>query len=121
MLEVCMLRISLIFVCILGSLPVFAAKPMDNAITAMCDNLKKCTIEHLEMKQKVDDEAKLLIVKAFDRKCDAMKSHYNHYIEDKPEVHDDAVACVHSLSIASCDDLLNNREDVHCLIFTKDK
>ena len=46
-----MLRNSLISVFILSSLQVFAAKPMDDAITAMCDNLKKCTIEHLEMKQ----------------------------------------------------------------------
>lgn len=76
-----MFRISLIFVLILSSLQVFAAKPMDNAITAMCDNLKKCTIEHLAMKQKVDDKAKALIVQAFDKKCDAMKSHYHDYIE----------------------------------------
>lgn len=121
MLEVYMFRISLIFVLILSSLQVFAAKPMDNAITAMCDNLKKCTIEHLAMKQKVDDKAKALIVQAFDKKCDAMKSHYHDYIEKKPEIHDDAVACIHELSTISCSDLLNKRENVHCLVFTKDK
>lgn len=39
-----MFRISLIFVLILSSLQVFAAKPMDNAITAMCDNLKNAPL-----------------------------------------------------------------------------
>ena len=50
-----------------------------------------------------------------------MKKHYHHYIEKKPEIHDDAVACIHELSTTSCSDLLNNRENVHCLVFTKDK
>ncbi|MCP4955275.1 hypothetical protein [Photobacterium aquimaris] len=116
-----MLKISLISVLILGSLQVFAEKPMDNAITAMCDNLKRCTIEHLEMKQKVDDKGKALIVGAFDKKCDSMKSHYHHYIEHNPEIHDDAVACIHRLSTSSCEDLLNDKEDANCLTFTKDK
>ncbi len=116
-----MLQISLISVLILGSLQVFAAKPMDNAISAMCDNLKKCTIEHLEMKQKVDDKGKALIVEAFDKKCDSMKSHYHHYIEHNPDIHDDAVTCIQRLSKASCDDLLNDKEDANCLILTKDK
>ncbi|MEC6831445.1 hypothetical protein VXS06_06635 [Photobacterium toruni] len=116
-----MLKIAFITVFIVGSLQVFAAKPMDDAITAMCDNLKKCTLKHLAMKQDVDDEAKSLIIGAFDKKCNTMKSHYHHYIEDKPALHDDAVACIHRLSTTSCDDLLNNKADTNCLVFTKDK
>ncbi|SMY31662.1 hypothetical protein PMAL9190_00132 [Photobacterium malacitanum] len=116
-----MLKISLISVLMLGSLQVFAEKPMDNAITAMCDNLKKCTIEHLGKKQKINDKEKSLIITAFDKKCDSMKSHYHHYIEHNPDIHDDAVTCIQRLSKASCDDLLNDKENANCLIFTKDK
>lgn len=114
-----MARYAFICAVLFGALSAHAEDEMDSAITAMCENVKRCTITHLEAKQQVTEQAKTLLFHAFDQKCTKMRTNYHNHIPKASDDYSEALTCLKELSTASCETLMKNPEGMTC--FTPNK
>ena len=94
------------------SMNASVANELDNSLLLMCENLKKCAIERMNDNHKVTYEAKLMLKATFNKKCILIEKKFAQEMIMFPQHNKKALACISSLALSSCEDLLHYRDNI---------
>ena len=109
---------STLVILFLGIVPAVMAADFDSQSLQLCEKIKSCALAELDG-QEMSAEMKSMVMSSMDGMCNMMATQYNG-AEQYTELHQQAVACMDSLSSLSCTALMNGgSETAACLELEK--
>jgi len=95
---------STLVILFLGIVPAVMAADFESQSLQLCEKIKSCALAELEG-QELSADMKSMVMSSMDGMCDMMAAQYSS-AEKNTELHQQAVACMDSLSSLSCEALM---------------